>query len=127
MSRPTSRPARRLAIAASLVVAAGLLPAFAVGTAGAAAPAEPKGSAADDTPFAPAPRFTPGGAQVRVAPERYAATAVDLAAVRGTLADAPGVQGPRGPGEPGETRRHSSSTCRPPTATPSGSPSSAPR
>ena len=96
MSRPSSRPAhrpagraaRRLAAAAALVVAAGVLPAFAVGTAGAAAPVAP---AADDTLFAPAPRFTPGGAKVRVAPERYAATAVDLAAVRGTLAGAPGA------------------------------------
>ena len=88
--RPAGRAARRLAVAAALVVAAGVLPAFAVGTAGAAAPVGK--AAADDTLFAPAPRFTPGGAKVRVAPERYAATAVDLAAVRGRLAGAPGAR-----------------------------------
>ena len=102
MPRPASSPARRptgrrrrIAIGAALVVAAGVLPAFAVSSAtGATTPAPP--AAADDTLFAPAPRFTPGGAKVRVAPAQYAATSVDLAAVRGTLADAPGARATRG-------------------------------
>jgi hypothetical protein len=65
---------RRLAASLALVVGAGALSSIA-----------PVAAAPDDRTFAPLRGFEPTGSQVRVAPRAYAATRVDLAALRAEL------------------------------------------
>ena len=65
---------RRLAACLALVVGAGALSSIA-----------PVAAAPDDQAFAPLRGFEPSGAKVRVEPKEYAATRVDLGALRGEL------------------------------------------
>jgi hypothetical protein len=65
---------RRLAASLALVVGAGVLSSIV-----------PVAAAPDDRTFAPLRGFEPTGSQVRVAPRAYAATRVDLAALRAEL------------------------------------------
>ena len=65
---------RRLAACLALVVGAGALSSIA-----------PVAAASDDQAFAPLRGFEPSGAKVRVEPKEYAATRVDLGALRGEL------------------------------------------
>src|SRR6478735_9267401 len=65
---------RRLAACLALVVGAGALSSIA-----------PVAAAPDDQAFAPLRGFEPAGAKVRVEPKEYAATRVDLGALRGEL------------------------------------------
>ena len=76
---------RRLAACLALVVGAGALSSIA-----------PVAAAPDDQAFAPLRGFEPTGAKVRVEPKEYAATRVDLGALRGSC---PGgrLRGRRGP------------------------------
>ncbi|WP_148611719.1 reprolysin-like metallopeptidase [Nocardioides rubriscoriae] len=69
----------RLAAAVAVVLAAAVVPAV---TPSSAAPAA-------DPAFRPLTGFKPSGDKIRVQPTRYAATRVDLRAVRAQLADAP--------------------------------------
>jgi hypothetical protein len=66
----------RLAAAAAVVLAAGVLPSVVSSTSSAADPA-----------FRPVSGFKPSGDKVRVSPERYTALRVDLPQVRADLAD----------------------------------------
>lgn len=70
----TSRP-RSLAAGLALVLGAGVLSSI----------ASPVTAAPDDGAFAPLRGFDPSGSKVRVEPEDFAATRVDLAALRGEL------------------------------------------
>ncbi len=81
------RSFRRTAIAAAVVLAAGVLPAVSVSVADAA---PTTGS------FRPAPDARPSGPRVRVDPTEFSAVQVDLAAVRGTLSQAPRAGAGRG-------------------------------
>src|SRR6478735_6079173 len=65
---------RRLAACLALVVGAGALSSVA-----------PVAAAPDDQAFAPLRSFEPSGAKVRVEPKQYAATRVDLGALRSEL------------------------------------------
>ena len=81
---------RRLAACLALVVGAGALSSIA-----------PVAAAPDDQAFAPLRGFEPSGAKVRVEPKEYAATRVDLGALRGELPQAGGsavveIPGPDG-------------------------------
>ncbi len=81
---------RRLAACLALVVGAGALSSIA-----------PVAAAPDDQAFAPLRSFEPSGAKVRVEPEQYAATRVDLGALRSELPQAGGsavveIPGPDG-------------------------------
>ena len=81
---------RRLAACLALVVGAGALSSIA-----------PVAAAPDDQAFAPLRGFEPSGAKVRVEPKDYAATRVDLGALRGELSQSGGsavveVPGPDG-------------------------------
>ena len=81
---------RRLAACLALVVGAGALSSIA-----------PVAAASDDQAFAPLRGFEPSGAKVRVEPKDYAATRVDLGALRGELPQAGGsavveIPGPDG-------------------------------
>ena len=67
---------RRLAALVATIVGAGVLPAWSVGTATAAP---------DDQSFTALRGFEPTGSKIRVEPEEYAATRVDLAELRGEL------------------------------------------
>ncbi|MET1059147.1 MAG: reprolysin-like metallopeptidase [Nocardioides sp.] len=78
----------RLASAAAVLLAAGVLPALSVSSAGAA----PPGSG--DRIFNPVRGFTPGGAKARVRPDHFAANRVDLARARGLLRQAPAASSP---------------------------------
>lgn len=69
------RPLRSLALLASAVLAAAVLPL-----------AGPTAGQADDAAFRALPDFTPSGDRVRVAPEEYAAVRVDTAQLRADLA-----------------------------------------
>ena len=68
-----SRP-RSLAAGLALVLGAGVMSSIA-----------PVAAAPDDRAFAPLRGFEPSGSQVRVEPEDYAATRVDVSALRGEL------------------------------------------
>lgn len=70
---------RRLAAGLVLVVGAGALSSIA-----------PAAAAPDDQAFAPLRGFEPSGSKVRVEPEEYAATRVDVPALRGELPQAGG-------------------------------------
>lgn len=81
---------RRLAACLALVVGAGALSSIA-----------PVAAAPDDHAFAPLRGFEPSGAKVRVEPKDYAATRVDLGALRGELPQSGGsavveIPGPDG-------------------------------
>ena len=81
---------RRLAACLALVVGAGALSSIA-----------PVAAAPDDQAFAPLRGFEPSGAKVRVEPKDYAATRVDLGALRGELPQSGGsavveIPGPDG-------------------------------
>ncbi|MCW2738260.1 reprolysin-like metallopeptidase [Nocardioides sp.] len=68
--------ARRLAVLVATAVGLGVLPAWTV---------SPASAAPDDQPFATLRGFEPTGSQVRVEPKEYAASRVDVAALRAAL------------------------------------------
>ena len=74
---------RRLAALIATIVGAGMLPAWSAGTASAVL----EGQA-----FTALRHFEPTGSRVRVEPEDYAATRVDLAELRGELPDGSGSE-----------------------------------
>ena len=69
--------ARRTAVLITLVLGAGMLPAWALA---------PAGAAPDEPAFTALRGFDPSGARVRVEPREHAASRVDLAALRSELA-----------------------------------------
>ena len=71
-----SRSSRRLAALVVTIVGAGVLPAWSVGTATAAP---------DDQSFTALRGFEPTGSKIRVEPQEYAATRVDLVELRSEL------------------------------------------
>ncbi|WP_180923566.1 hypothetical protein [Nocardioides marinisabuli] len=107
----------RLAVLAATAMAAGLLPALSITGSAAAAPITLRAASDADDIFTTLPGFEPDGDRVRVEASDFAAVRVDLGAARRALAG-------RRSASPSAAR---SSSCPPPTATPSGSRCTAPR
>lgn len=82
-----SRSFRRVAAAAAVVLAAGVLPAVSVSTAGAAP---------DRSPFKPGSSFDSSADRARITPTEFNAVQVDLAQVRSALSHAPRSGAARG-------------------------------